>query len=66
LALLKTPSSFLPDALNEVGFDDPYKIAANVMALPSIGDSLAGRIEIIQFFPLSQAELTLPPVFIQR
>jgi predicted AAA+ superfamily ATPase len=32
--------------------------SANVMALPSIGDSLAGRIEIIQLLPLSQAELT--------
>jgi predicted AAA+ superfamily ATPase len=31
--------------------------SANVMALPSIGDSLAGRIEIIQLLPLSQAEL---------
>lgn len=31
--------------------------SANVMALPTIGDSLAGRIEIIELFPFAQAEL---------
>lgn len=31
--------------------------SANVMALPSIGDSLAGRIEIIELLPFAQAEL---------
>ncbi len=31
--------------------------SADVMSLPSVGDSLAGRIEIIELLPLSQAEL---------
>jgi len=31
--------------------------SANVMALPMIGDSLAGRIEIVELFPFAQAEL---------
>jgi uncharacterized protein len=31
--------------------------SANVMALPTIGDSLAGRIEIVELFPFAQAEL---------
>jgi uncharacterized protein len=31
--------------------------SANIMALPTIGDSLAGRIEIVQLFPFAQAEL---------
>jgi uncharacterized protein len=31
--------------------------SANVMALPTVGDSLAGRIEIIELFPLSQSEI---------
>jgi uncharacterized protein len=31
--------------------------SANVMALPTIGDSLAGRIEIIELFPLAQSEI---------
>lgn len=31
--------------------------SANVMALPKVGDSLAGRIEIITLLPLSQAEI---------
>jgi predicted AAA+ superfamily ATPase len=31
--------------------------SANVMALPTIGDSLAGRIEIIELLPFAQAEL---------
>lgn len=35
--------------------------SANVMALPTIGDSLAGRIEIVTLLPLSQAEITGSP-----
>jgi uncharacterized protein len=35
--------------------------SANVMALPTVGDSLAGRIEIIALLPLSQAEITSAP-----
>lgn len=35
--------------------------SANVMALPTVGDSLAGRIEIITLLPLSQAEITGSP-----
>ncbi len=31
--------------------------SANIMALPTIGDSLAGRIEIVQLFPFAQSEL---------
>jgi uncharacterized protein len=31
--------------------------SANLMALPTIGDSLAGRIEIVELFPFAQAEL---------
>lgn len=31
--------------------------SANVVSLPTIGDSLAGRTEIIEFFPFAQAEL---------
>jgi uncharacterized protein len=31
--------------------------SANVMALPTVGDSLAGRIETIKLFPFSQSEL---------
>jgi uncharacterized protein len=31
--------------------------SANVMSLPTIGDSLAGRIEIVQLFPFAQSEL---------
>jgi predicted AAA+ superfamily ATPase len=31
--------------------------SANVMALPTIGDSLAGRIEIVELFPFAQSEL---------
>lgn len=31
--------------------------SANVMALPTVGDSLAGRIEIVTLLPLSQAEI---------
>lgn len=32
--------------------------SANIMALPHIADSLAGRIEVLTLLPLSQAELT--------
>ena len=32
--------------------------SANVMALPTVGDSLAGRIEIVELFPFSQSELS--------
>lgn len=35
--------------------------SANVMALPTVGDSLAGRIEIIRLLPLSQAEIAGSP-----
>lgn len=35
--------------------------SANVMALPTVGDSLAGRIEIVTLLPLSQAEITGAP-----
>jgi uncharacterized protein len=35
--------------------------SANVMALPTIGDSLAGRIAIVTLLPLSQAEITGGP-----
>jgi len=35
--------------------------SANVMALPTVGDSLAGRIEIVTLLPLSQAEITGTP-----
>lgn len=35
--------------------------SANVMALPTVGDSLAGRIEIVTLLPLSQAEITDTP-----
>lgn len=35
--------------------------SANVMALPTVGDSLAGRIEIVTLLPLSQAEITGSP-----
>jgi predicted AAA+ superfamily ATPase len=35
--------------------------SANVMALPAVGDSLAGRIEIVTLLPLSQAEITGAP-----
>lgn len=31
--------------------------SANVMALPTVGDSLAGRIEIVELFPFAQSEL---------
>lgn len=31
--------------------------SANVMALPTIGDSLAGRIEIVELLPFAQSEL---------
>lgn len=31
--------------------------SANLLALPQIGDSLAGRMEILTLFPLSQAEI---------
>ena len=32
--------------------------SANIMALPTIGDSLAGRIALVELMPLSQAEIT--------
>lgn len=35
--------------------------SANVMALPKVGDSLAGRLEIITLLPLSQAEIAGSP-----
>jgi len=35
--------------------------SANVMAMPTVGDSLAGRIEIVTLLPLSQAEITNAP-----
>lgn len=35
--------------------------SANVMALPTVRDSLAGRIEIVTLLPLSQAEITGTP-----
>jgi hypothetical protein len=35
--------------------------SANVMALPTIGDSLAGRIEIVTLLPLAQAEIAGTP-----
>ena len=41
--------------------------SANVMALPTVGDSLAGRIEIVTLLPLAQAEITAAPGrFIER
>lgn len=35
--------------------------SANVMALPTVGDSLAGRIEIVTLLPLAQAEIAGSP-----
>ena len=35
--------------------------SANVMALPTIGDSLAGRLSIVELLPLAQAELHASP-----
>lgn len=41
--------------------------SANVMALPTVGDSLAGRIEIVELFPFSQSELSqVSGAFIDR
>ena len=41
--------------------------SANLMALPHIADSLAGRIEVLNLLPLSQAELAGRPAdFLQR
>lgn len=35
--------------------------SANVMALPKVGDSLAGRIEVVSLLPLAQAEIEQSP-----
>ena len=41
--------------------------SANVMTLPKITDSLAGRIEIIQMLPLARAEIeNVAPTFLER
>jgi predicted AAA+ superfamily ATPase len=37
--------------------------SANVLLLPTLADSLAGRMEIISLWPMSQAELAGSPVF---
>ena len=41
--------------------------SANVLALPKVTDSLAGRIQVIQMLPLARAEiLNFAPVFLER
>ncbi len=41
--------------------------SANVLNLPKVADSLAGRIEVIEMLPLSQAEIQeSPQVFVER
>ncbi|MCY4259469.1 MAG: ATP-binding protein [Rhodobacteraceae bacterium] len=41
--------------------------SANVMTLPKIADSLAGRIEILRMLPLARAEIeTVEPKFLER
>ena len=41
--------------------------SANVMTLPRVADSLAGRIETIRMLPLARAEITgAAPVFLER
>ncbi len=41
--------------------------SANVLNLPKVADSLAGRIEVIEMLPLAQAEIQeSPPVFLER
>lgn len=41
--------------------------SANVLLLPQLADSLAGRMEIIHLRPLSQAEIAAqPPIFLQQ
>ncbi len=41
--------------------------SANVMTLPRVTDSLAGRIEIIQMLPLARAEIeNVTPTFLER
>ncbi len=41
--------------------------SANVMTLPRVTDSLAGRIEIIQMLPLARAEIeNITPTFLER
>jgi predicted AAA+ superfamily ATPase len=34
--------------------------SANLMALPTVADSLAGRMETLHLLPLSQSEMALP------
>lgn len=46
----RTPGRFLLSA------------SANMLALPTLPDSLAGRIQIIRVFPLAQSEIESPPV----
>ena len=41
--------------------------SANVMTLPRVTDSLAGRIEVIQMLPLARAEIeNITPTFLER
>ncbi len=41
--------------------------SANVMTLPKVADSLAGRIEVIQMLPLARAEIAnVAPTFLER
>lgn len=41
--------------------------SANLMLLPQLSDSLAGRIEVLQLFPLAQCELAgCQPTFLQQ
>lgn len=42
--------------------------SANLMTLPRVADSLAGRMETVRLFPLARAEITsaAPPTFLQR
>lgn len=40
--------------------------SANVLLVPKLGDSLAGRMEILRLYPLAQAELARkPPAFLE-
>ena len=41
--------------------------STNLMALPTLADSLAGRMEVVELLPLAQAEIrgTAPPAFLQ-
>ena len=61
----RTPELFLPikQAIDENRIPGRFILtgSANAMMLPTVADSLAGRMEVVSLFPLAQCEIQGKP-----